>query len=149
MSLNNVDRYWKQFQESLPPGAEPPQAYYESFSFGGEEYPEHATEIAALALNGTKTSTGELKWVYDADDKPLMNPGDLSIVTLGGDQPACIIETTEVRIVPFDEVDEQFAYEGWGVGQDPRKLVTALLRLHLEGMRPQKLGAVPENANGL
>ena len=50
--------------------------------------------------------------MYDADDKPLMKPGDLSIVTLGGDQPACIIETTEVRIVPFDEVDEQFAYEG-------------------------------------
>ena len=45
--------------------------------------------------------------------------GDLSIVTDGENEPVCIIETTEVRVIPFDEVDESFAFDG---GEDDRTL---------------------------
>ena len=35
--------------------------------------------------------------------------GDHWIVTNGADDPVCVIETTEVRIIPFDEVSEEYA----------------------------------------
>ena len=120
MTPDRVDRYWQQFQESLPPAERLP-TYYEAYYFGPRQ---HADEISALVKEGTKTATGTLKWLYDIDpdafpagatdapSKPPPKPGDLSIVTNGSDEPVCIIESTEVRTVPFDEVDEQFAYKG-------------------------------------
>ena len=42
-------------------------------------------------------------------------PGDLSVVTLLSGQPVCIIETREVKIMSFSEVDADFAaIEGEG-----------------------------------
>ena len=120
MTPSRVDRYWQQFLESLPPDGRLP-TYYEAYYFGSKQYAE---EISALVKEGTKTASGTLKWVYDVDPgaftagatdtptKPPPKPGYLSIVTNGSDEPVCIIETTEVRTVPFDEVDEQFAHDG-------------------------------------
>ncbi|MBI4640688.1 MAG: ASCH domain-containing protein [Candidatus Tectomicrobia bacterium] len=94
-----------------------PARYVEAFYFGTK--PERARDIANLVLDGIKTATGSLKWSYDFDGKPLPHVGDLSIVTDGYNHPFCIIETTEVRILPLDEVDAQFAYEG---GEEDRTL---------------------------
>ncbi len=111
MADGRADRYWAQFIRSLPPGAMPPPTYLEAFRFGTTR--EAASEIATLVVAGTKTSTASVKWVHDAEGRPLMKPGDLSIVLDGHDQPVCIIETTEVKIVAFDEMlDEQFASDG-------------------------------------
>ena len=73
-----------------------------------------------------------MKWLYDIDrgtfsagttdtpTKPPPKPGDLSIVANGSDEPVCIIETPEVRTVHFDEVDEQFAYDGGERDRTPK-----------------------------
>jgi uncharacterized protein YhfF len=105
-----MDRYWGQFVQSLPAGAEPPDGYYDTFSFGVTK--EEATGIAALVLQGIKTATGSVQWVYEAEGKAPPKPGDLSIVRDSEDRPVCIIETTEVRVIPFNEVDAQFAWDG-------------------------------------
>jgi uncharacterized protein YhfF len=117
MTSENADRYWAQFVQSSPSGSARPRTYYEAFRFGfgatREEASEDATSIATLVVAGTKTSTASLQWVYEADRKRPPMPGDLSIVLDGRDHPVCIIETTEVWIVPYEEmVDERFAYEG-------------------------------------
>ena len=110
MTRSEIDRYWKQFIQSLPPSAQYPETYNDTFYFGITK--EDAPEIAPLVLNGTKTATGSLLWGFEAEGKPLPKVGDLNIVTDGNDFPVCIIETTAVEIIPYDEVDEEFAYAG-------------------------------------
>ena len=39
-------------------------------------------------------------------------PGDFWIVTNGGDDPQCIIQTSDVRVLPFGEVGGEYAQ--WG-----------------------------------
>ena len=115
----NVERYWNQYLRSIPSGQEQPRRYVESFSFGFT--PADAREIAQLVLNGTKTATGSALWSYEADKKPLPTVGDLWIVTAGSDVPMCIIETTDVRIIPFDEVTADYAWDG---GEEDRGLAS-------------------------
>jgi uncharacterized protein YhfF len=115
----NVDRYWDQFLVSLPNEPEKPPRYIESFFFGTK--PEDTKEISALVLAGTKTATGAVLWAYEADGKPLPQVGDYWIVTNGGDDPVCIIQTMEVRVLPFNEVGEEYAYDG---GEGDRSLLS-------------------------
>jgi uncharacterized protein YhfF len=114
-----VEQYWSQYLRSIPPGQEQPSRYVESFSFGFT--PADAREIAQLVLSGTKTATGSVLWSYEADKKRLPVVGDTWIVTVGSDVPVCIIETTEVRIIPFDEVTADYAWEG---GEEDRGLAS-------------------------
>ncbi|MCG8589017.1 MAG: ASCH domain-containing protein [Proteobacteria bacterium] len=116
---NRCNRYWGQYVETLRDGQAPPSRYLESFSFGFT--PEDATEISELVLAGTKSATGSVLWSYEADGKPIPQPGDHWIVTDGEDLPVCIIQTTDVAILPFDEVPETYAVEG---GEGDRTLAT-------------------------
>ena len=87
----------------------PPPAW----SFGAT--PEQADELLALVLEGTKTATASALWDYEADAEQLPEPGTLSIILDGRDHPRALIETTEVEVVPFAEVDSEHAYlEGEG-----------------------------------
>jgi uncharacterized protein YhfF len=114
-----IARYWAQYLASLPPGQPRPERYVEAFYFG--TIPERAHEITALVLAGTKTATGSLLWALEADGRPIPRPGDLSIVTNGGDDPACIVRTLDVRVIPFDEVGEDYA---WAGGEEDRTLAS-------------------------
>lgn len=87
----------------------------ESFAFG--DTPEMADELAALVVEGTKTATAGALADYEASDEPLPSRGDLFIVLDGQGAPRALIRTTEVRVVPFDEVDgDHAAAEGEGDG---------------------------------
>ncbi len=70
-----------------------------------------ADELGALVVQGTKTATASLVWEYEFDDERLPQEGDLSVILDGHNQPIALIETTEVRILPFNQVDETFAYD--------------------------------------
>ena len=106
----NVELYWEQFLNSIPSGKARPTRYLESFAFGFTL--ADAKEIALLVLAGIKIATGSVLWAREADGKPIPTTGDFSIVTLGGDDPVCIIETTDVRTIPFDEVTADYAWDG-------------------------------------
>jgi hypothetical protein len=67
-----------------------------------------ADRLVELVLDGTKTATSSLAWEYDG---PAPAVGDLAIVVDGDGRPWCIIETTEVYALAFDEVDEAMAHE--------------------------------------
>ena len=105
-----ADRYWEQYLESLPPDQRRPDAHAGGCTFGIT--PDDAREIADLVLNGTKTATGSLIWSNEADGKPTPRPGDLWVVLAGADEPVGVIQTTEIRIIPYDEVSERYAWEG-------------------------------------
>lgn len=84
-----------------------------AWSFGAT--PEHADELLDLVLAGTKTATASALWDFEADDEPLPEPGMLGILLDSAGEPRALIVTTEVSVVPFDEVDEEHArLEGEG-----------------------------------
>ncbi len=85
-----------------------------SFSFG--DSPEMADDLLALVLAGRKTSTcGALRdFPEGSPDRPQVGRHDT--VLDGAGRAGAIIETLEVTICRFDEVDEAFARdEGEGL----------------------------------
>ena len=84
--------------EVLPPPA---------WAFGAE--PEQADRLLRLVLEGTKTATASAREDYDAEGEPLPAAGSMSILLDGSDRPRALIVTTEVDVVPFDQVSEEHA----------------------------------------
>lgn len=78
-----------------------------AWSFG--DNPEQADRLLDLVLDGTKTATSSALSEYDGDDAPLPRAGDLSIVVDGAGHPKALIRTTDVAVVPFGEVSDEFA----------------------------------------
>ncbi|GHV31666.1 RNA-binding protein [Clostridia bacterium] len=77
--------------------------YYEIFAFG--DSPEMADELLALVLAGKKTATAS----SIPKDKPMPKVGDRSLVLDGAGNPACVIETTAVAVVPLCEMSWEMA----------------------------------------
>ncbi len=90
----------------------------EQFAFG--DSPEMADELLALVLAGAKTATCSALSEYEAKGEPIdLTPGSRSVVLDGRGRPACVIETCEVTVRRFDEVDAAFA---WDEGEGDRSL---------------------------
>ena len=108
-----IERFWSAFAATLT--TDPSHRFYEVFHFHDEA--PIADELAKLVLSGQKRATAGLVWTREANNKPIPKPGDLSVVTLFSGQPVCIIETRQVKIVAFSEVDADFAaIDGEGDG---------------------------------
>ncbi|MBB2893206.1 GNAT family N-acetyltransferase [Flexivirga oryzae] len=96
--------FWQVCRERLPQlPAQQPQAW----AFGATA--EQADELLGLVLRGVKTATASSLWDYEADGDPLPEVGELSILLDSSGAPHALIETTEVRTVPFDEVGPEHA----------------------------------------
>jgi uncharacterized protein YhfF len=78
-----------------------------------------ADELGNLVLSGLKTATASLPWEYEVENEAIPCPGDLSIILDGAGYPICLIETTSVVVLPFDQVDASHAYDE---GEDDRSL---------------------------
>ena len=109
MSTDRIEAYWRSYLETLP--ADSPVRDEEYAAEGWGDSPEMADELGALISSGTKTATCSALWEYEAEAESLPKVGTKTIVLDGNGTPLCIIETTEVEVRPFDEVDERFAYE--------------------------------------
>lgn len=68
--------------------------------------PELADELLALVLAGGKRATCSSLTSCQADIMPTV--GELSVILDGAGTPACVIRTTEVQIMPYREVSEDF-----------------------------------------
>lgn len=103
--LNRLAAYWGPVPEDsvMPPAS----------AFGGTR--AVADKLAELIVAGTKTATSSAVWDYEAEDEPLPERGGLEIVLDGGGHPRALIATTQVEVVPFDDVPEEHArLEGEG-----------------------------------
>lgn len=92
----NVVEFWRAFASSA--GVSDAR-FYEAFYFADTE--ELANSLAELVLAGTKRATAAAVWTFEALDKRMPVPGDLSIVTDWAGTPQCVIETIAVELVPF------------------------------------------------
>ncbi len=71
--------------------------------------PEMADELLVPVLSGLKTATCSALWEWEHEGNPPPKPGLLSVILNGADEPKCIIETVEVNIKKYSEVDAAFA----------------------------------------
>lgn len=109
MDDNRIEAYWRSYLETLPPDSPVRDERYAAEGWG--DSPEMADELGVLIASGTKTATCSALWEYEAEGEPLPTAGLKTIVLDGKGAPMCIVETAEVEVRPFEEVDARFAYE--------------------------------------
>lgn len=115
MTQDEIDAFWTDAKivvgvnpTGYYTGAKPAEVLQpRAWSFGVSA--AQADELLRLVLEGTKTATSSALWDYEAQNDPLPSVGTLSIVLDGDGHPRALIRTDDVRIVPFEEVDEEHA----------------------------------------
>jgi uncharacterized protein YhfF len=88
---------------SLPP------AYADAVTFSFGDSPELNDALLELVLAGKKTATCAALRDFGPDGEELPVVGRRDVVLDSYGDPACAIETVEVTIKRFDEVDAEFA----------------------------------------
>ena len=113
-----AEQFWQDFLKIT--GRDPRTKYTDCFYFGLSE--RLANDLLALVLAGKKRATAGSLYAYTPEEIP--KPGDLSIVTDWDGNPRCVIETKEVRVIPFCEMTfeicsregEDDTLESWQTG---------------------------------
>jgi len=98
--------FWRKFcQENEIDPENPHQVWF----FGNDQ--EMAIELAHLVISGKKKATASLVTVNQM--KPEIAPiiDGYSVVTDFAGEPLCVIRTIEIRHLPFEEVDGEFAFD--------------------------------------
>jgi uncharacterized protein YhfF len=95
-----VDNFWQEFLVfvNLPSD----KIYYDSFYFGHTE--ELAESLLELVLTGKKKATATSLLALELENERVPQAGDFSIVTDFKGNPQCVIKTTNVAIMPFNEL---------------------------------------------
>jgi uncharacterized protein YhfF len=106
---DRIRAYWSSFLETLPAGSPIRDEQYVAEAWG--DSPRLADELGALIVDGTKTATCSALWEYEAEGSALPEVGSKTIVLDGNNTPLCIVETTEVAVRPYNDVDARFAFE--------------------------------------
>lgn len=101
---NGVEQFWARFCETSGVASDEP---YQVWYFGNSD--EMARELADLVLSGVKTATASLDAVNRLMPQNAPVPHGYSVVTDFDNRPLCVIRTTEIRRLPFVEVDAEFA----------------------------------------
>ena len=115
MAHARVESYWQSYLDTLPADSPVRAEAYTAEGFG--DGPEMADQLGALVVNGTKTATCSALWEYEAEGEPIPEVGQKAIILGRDGEPLCIIETTEVELRSYGEVDARFAHdEGEGDG---------------------------------
>lgn len=97
----NAEQMWK--QSGL-------QGTYEAWQYGSAP-----DQLASLTYQGIKTATSSSYEVVAHDLEPMPEVGGFSVILGSDNEAVCIIQTTKVNVVPFDQVSEEHAYkEGEG-----------------------------------
>lgn len=105
-----LTRFWAAARAAVP---SLPSSVPEAWAFGAT--PQHADGLLELVLAGTKTGTASSGWDYEASGEALPAVGDLSVILDGASRPRAVLETTDVRVMPFHDVPAAHAFaEGEG-----------------------------------
>jgi len=102
-----VNDYWQKFLSTLPK-----DSLYHSKSYVAEGWgdsPKMADELGTLIAQGTKTGTCSALWEWETEGNPIPEVGLVTVVLDGKGEPLCIVETTEVSIRKYNEVEADFA----------------------------------------
>lgn len=109
MTKEAVRKYWEQFLASLPLDSSYRTKTYVAEGWG--DSPAMADELGALIAQGIKTATCSALWEWEVEENPIPQAGEVTMVLDGRGEPLCIVETVEVTIRKYNEVDANFAHE--------------------------------------
>ena len=113
MTEESIKNYWQKFLSMLPADSQYHTKTYTAESWG--DSPEMADELSDLIARDIKTATCSALWEWEAEGKPIPQAGMVTVVIDGQGEPLCIVETKEVTLRKFNEVDSAFAQaEGEG-----------------------------------
>jgi uncharacterized protein YhfF len=107
MIEETVKAYWHKFLSSLPADSPYRGKTYIADAWG--DSPEMADELGALIVQGIKTGTCSSVWEWEAEGTSTPTVGLITVVQDGRGEPLCIVETIEVTIRKYNEVDADFA----------------------------------------
>jgi uncharacterized protein YhfF len=104
----SCNEIWESFLGSDSPYAEQAAGVeFASWQFGlGSEM---ADRLLASVMEGRKRATAGSLSAYEAEGEPVPEVGEFSVILDGRGVGRCIIRTSQVDIVPFDEVSAQHA----------------------------------------
>jgi uncharacterized protein YhfF len=108
VDMNRSDKaaaFWKQFADRKADVN--PHEPYQVWHFGDSR--DLANQLCELVLQGKKKATACLVWEAEVDPQNAPELNGYSVITDFDGTPKCIIKTTEIRILPFNQVDEEFA----------------------------------------
>ncbi len=106
-TTKNASQFWDEFCRSNPEIDR--SIRFQTWFFGNT--PDMALELAGLVISGKKTATASLEEMNAKKSETAPVADGYSLVTDFEGRPMCIIQTTEIRHIPFDEVDAQFAFD--------------------------------------
>lgn len=103
----DAKQLWDVFSEHYP---EHQSADYQAWSYGAA-----ADELADLTVKGIKTATASAYELYALENEPLPKAGEWNVILDDKGQAVCITQTTNVSVVPYNEVTPEHAFkEGEG-----------------------------------
>ncbi len=97
--MSKIEAFWARFKEHTQ---QPNAKYLSDFHFELNE--KLANELLELVLIGQKKATSSSLNAYILENEPLPKEGDLHIVTDFYGNPRCVIKTTAITILPFNEM---------------------------------------------
>lgn len=100
-----IKNFWEEF--CLTNSEANSETPYQIWHFGNTS--EMARELAVLVLRKKKTATASLVELNERNPEHAPVEDGYSVVTDFENNPLCIIQTTEISHLPFNEVDAQFA----------------------------------------
>jgi len=110
-----VEAMWDDYLKCIGESIVTSDKIHESWHFCNNEI--DANNLAHLTKLGIKRATSSLKKAYEIETEPLPKEKDLHIITDFNGTAICIIEVTNVEIIPFNEITEEHAkIEGEGDG---------------------------------
>lgn len=95
-----IDQFWHDFLVETK--QDPNTPYIEAFHFELTE--KLANELLELVLIGQKQATASSLFAYSQEGSRMPQVGDYYIVTDWHGLPRCVIETTEITILPFKDI---------------------------------------------
>lgn len=102
-----IEQFWQSYLATLPEGSPIRNELYDADWFG--DNPKLADELAALIMAGTKTATCSALWEWEAEGRAIPTVGYKSIMLSGAREPLAVLETTEVTVRAYQDVDATFA----------------------------------------
>ena len=96
----SIEEFWLEFKKHS--GIDEATTYVDSFHFELTEY--WANELLRLVLIGQKKATSTSIYEFEQGGEQIPKVGDYHIITDWDGNPKCVIQTTNVRILPFKDI---------------------------------------------
>lgn len=101
------EEYYRQYLKAIGKEDEFDPSNFMVDSFG--DSPELADKLLEPVLSGIKTATCSALWEWEHEGNDIPRVGLISVILNGKKEPGCIIETIEVTLRKYNEVDPDFA----------------------------------------